>query len=61
MDKLFYIVTGNRFGQILIFTSRETAEEWAKKATRWTPEKIAHNIKEAWKDARGFYSIFPTK
>lgn len=61
MEKLYYIVTGNRFGQILIFTSRETAEEWAKKATRWSPEKIAHNIREGYKDAREFYNIFSTK
>ena len=61
MDKLYYIVTGNQLGQILAFTSRETAEEWAKNATRWTPEEIAHNIKEACKDSREFYSIFSIK
>ena len=56
---LYYIVTGNAAGQVLIFESYEAAEAWSKAATRWTPEEIAQNIKSAPAGARGFYSIFP--
>lgn len=61
MKKLYYIETGNRFAQVLIFTSKATAKKWAERATRWTAEEIADNIHEIEQDEeRGFFSLFPT-
>lgn len=59
MDKLFIIKTENRFNEILIFDSKEAAQDWAGKATSWTPEQIEKNIKTIEKDWRGFFAIFP--
>ena len=61
MKKLYYIETGNRFSQVLIFTSKATAKKWAESATRWTAEEIADNIHEIKQDEeRGFFPLFPT-
>ena len=43
---VYYILTGNRHNQILLFDSFEDAFNWCKSATRWTDEEIKANIKE---------------
>lgn len=55
---LYYIVTGNAYGQILIFESYEAATNWSEAATRWSAEEIAQNIKTATADNRGFIAFF---
>lgn len=59
MEKLYMIRTGNRFNQLLIFTSKEAATQWAHSATMWNDEQIERNIEKVPIDSRGFYSIFP--
>lgn len=58
-NELYYIVTGNAHGQIIVFETYEAAKAWSEAATRWSAEEIAQNIKTAPADTRGFYSIFP--
>lgn len=58
MDKLFIIKTENRFNQILIFETEKAAQDWASKATSWTPEQIEKNIETVEKDWRGFFSVY---
>lgn len=55
--KLFYVQTGNRHGQILIFTSQEDAYNWLKSATILTEEEINEAIKEAIY-MQNYYSVF---
>ena len=59
MDKLFIVKAENRYNQILIFETKKAAQDWASKATSWTPEQIEKNIETLKKDPRGFFSIFP--
>lgn len=59
MDKLFYIKSENQNNQILIFESKKAAQDWASKATSWTPEQIKEKIKTVKKNAEGVYKIFP--
>lgn len=58
MDELFYIKTENKHGQILVFTDRDAAVAWAKKATRWNDDYINQKVQTARKNALGFFSIF---
>ena len=54
---MYYILTGNRHNQILLFDSFEDAFSWCKSATRWTDAEIKANIKTASKMG-ACYSIF---
>lgn len=56
---LYYIITGNAHGQIIVFESYEAAKAWSKTATRWSEEEIAQNIRTASANGKNFYSIFP--
>ena len=61
MKKIYYIKTGNEYGQILIFENKSTAKTWATFATRWTEDEIAENIHEIEQDEeRGFFPLLPT-
>ena len=51
---MYYIYTGNRFNQILIFENYEDAFTWCKSATRWTDDEIRKAIKQPKK--QGNYS-----
>lgn len=42
---MFYVYTGNRFNQILIFNTYEDARQWLKNCTRFTDAEIAQAIK----------------
>lgn len=53
---MYYVYTGNRFNQILIFDTFEDAFEWCRSATRWTDEEIKKAIKEPKKQEQGNYS-----
>ena len=53
----YYILTENRYNQILLFDSFEDAFNWCKSATRWTDSEIKANIKTASKTG-SHYSIF---
>ena len=53
----YYILTENRYNQILLFDSFEDAFNWCKSATRWTDAEIKANIKTASKMG-SYYSIF---
>lgn len=44
--KVYAVFTKNRFNQVLLFKSLEDVMNWCRKATRWTDEEIAVNIKE---------------
>lgn len=57
--KLYYIETENRHNQILFFTSKSAAIEWASKATRWTPADISANIQTVTPDWLHRYNVFP--
>lgn len=59
MGSLFYVNTGNRHGQTLVFETAEAAKNWLKAVTSWSDEQIAENIHEAKKGAAGFFSIWP--
>lgn len=61
MDVLFYINTGNRFNQVLIFTSYTDAVSWCKVATRWTDEEISARIKRTEKNRDGSFSVIPNQ
>ena len=56
-DFMYYILTENRYNQILLFDSYEDAFNWCKTATRWTDAEIKANIKTASKMG-SHYSIF---
>lgn len=58
---LYYIETKNKHNQILIFETMAEAVEWASKATTWTPERKAKEIKRAPRAWQGFFAIFPEK
>lgn len=45
--ELFVVDTGNRFGQILIFTEREDAANWLRRATTLDESQIDGRIHEA--------------
>lgn len=42
--ELFVVDTGNRFEQILIFTEREDAANWLRRATRLDEKQIDESI-----------------
>lgn len=46
IDDLYVIYTENAFDQILIFTSKEDARTWARKATIWNDDEIERKIKK---------------
>lgn len=54
---MYYIFTGNRFNQVLIFDNYKSAFDWAKAATRWTDSEIAENIKTPRKTNCGYMLI----
>lgn len=58
-NKIYYLNTKNRHGQILVFTSYEAAADWCRSATRWSEERIKEEIKEAITFDTKYYSIFP--
>ena len=41
----YYIFTGNRFNQLLIFDTYEAAYNWCASATYWSDEEIKKAIK----------------
>ena len=45
--ELFVVDTGNRFGQILIFTEREDAANWLRRATTLDERQIDESLHEA--------------
>lgn len=53
----YYIFTGNRFNQVLIFDTYEQAYNWCKSATRWSDAEIKNEIKTP-KQGHDFCSIF---
>lgn len=55
---MYYLETGNRFNQILVFKNKRKAIKWCKLATRWNDEQILENIHKMNK-ARLHYDIFP--
>jgi len=56
-ERLYYVTTGNRHGQVLIFTSWEDAYSWLKSATSLPENEIKAAIKEA-AYMQNFYSVF---
>lgn len=54
---LYVINTQNRHKQYLIFTSKEQAIIWAKKATNWSNIEIITNIKKLTKTC-DHYNLF---
>lgn len=58
MKAIYTIDTKNRFGQVLVFTDKDTAINWARNATRWTEEEIEKNIEEHPRAWQGFYSLW---
>jgi hypothetical protein len=61
MKKLYQVNTGNRHGQILIFTTKAKAILWLSKVLRQDFLASAINdIKEIDTSWQGFYNIFPS-
>lgn len=58
MKAIYTIDTKNRFGQVLVFTDKDTAINWARKSTKWTEEEIEKNIEEHPQAWQGFYSLW---
>ena len=52
----YYIFTGNRFNQVLIFDTYEQAYNWCKSATHWSDAEIKNEIKTP-RQQHGFCSI----
>ena len=50
---MYYIYTGNKHNQILIFESFLDAYNWCAKATVWTHDEIVKNIKAPRKSYEG--------
>lgn len=61
MKNIYIVETHNQHKQLLIFTSKKAAIQWAQKATTWNAEQINSNIKAIAQAWQGFYSIFPTE
>ena len=57
--ELYVIYTENAFDQVLIFTSKADAIEWAEKATNWSVAEIKNNIKKAHK-TDNYYTVANT-
>jgi len=57
-NSIYYIETGNRHGQILLFTSYKKAFYWLKCATRLQDEEIKKHIKKAYNIGGNYQTIF---
>ena len=44
MEYAYVIETGNRFGGVLFFPTKEDAINWCHSATYWTDKEIEKNI-----------------
>ena len=58
--EIFAIFTENRFNQVLLFSSWNNAADWCRKATTWTEEQIAKNIKTARRNGGNYLDLFDT-
>lgn len=59
MTKMYYIETGNRFNQILLFKTKQAAREWMQRATRLTAREIENSIYTAISYDNTQYNIYP--
>lgn len=60
MFRYLYIVkVGNQHGNIMIFTSYQTAFDWCKEHTAWDNIKIINTITKVVKDDDRNYFVMP--
>jgi hypothetical protein len=58
MERLYYVNTGNRFNQVLVFESFNKAFSWCKSATTWNEEEIKKNIIITEKNNNNYFNVF---
>lgn len=55
---MYVVYTGNRFNQVLIFSTYDEAAAWLRSATRYTETEIARAIKTPRWNGENHLSVF---